>query len=69
MSTTQDCQISIYYHFNKTIKRSGSIFQFKALSQKHSRNVCHTAHYYLTKFHFDGIYDSKEISINVTTIM
>ena len=25
-----------------------------ALNQKHARNVCHTAHKYLTEFHFDS---------------
>ena len=32
------------YHFNKIIKEPGTSFQSPALSQKHVRNVCHTAH-------------------------
>ena len=66
MSTIQNGQISLYCYFNKIIKGPGTSFQSPALSQKHVRNVCHTA---LTKFHFDGTYDSKEISISVTSIM
>ena len=56
-------------HFNKIINEPGTSFQSPALSQKHVRIVCHTAHQYLTKFHFDSTKDSKEISISVTSIM
>ena len=69
MSTTKNGQISLYCHFNKIIKVSGTSFQSPALSQKHVRNVCHTARKYLTKFRFDSTSDSKEISISVTSIM
>ena len=43
MSTIKNDQISLYRYFNKIIKGSGTSFQFPALSQKHIRNVCHTA--------------------------
>ena len=55
MSTIKNGQICLYSHFKKIIKARGASFQSPALSQKHVRNVCHTAHYYLTKFHFDCI--------------
>ena len=55
-------------HFNKIIKVSVTSFQSPALSQKHVRKVCCTSHYYLTKFHFDSTQDTREISINVTSI-
>ena len=54
MSTIKNGQILLNCHFNKIIKGPGSSFQSPALIQKHVRNVCHTAHKYLTKFHFDG---------------
>ena len=60
---------SHYCHFNKMIHGPRTSFQSKALSQKHVRNICHTAHQYLTKFHFDSTYDSKVISRSVTSIM
>ena len=41
--------ISLYCYFRKIIKGPGTSFQSPALSQKHVRNVCHTAHQYLTK--------------------
>ena len=69
MSTTKNGQISLYFHFNKMIKEPGTSFQSPTFSQKDVRNVCHTAYYYLTKFHFDSTLDSKEISIKVTTII
>ena len=47
MSTIKNGQIS-----NHKIKR-GTSFQSLALNQEHVRNVCYTAHYYLTKFRFD----------------
>ena len=40
-------------HFNKIIKEPGTSFQSPAFSQKHVRNVCYTAHQYLTKFNFN----------------
>ena len=65
MSIIKNGQISLFCHFNKIIK--GSSFQSPALNQKHFRNVCQTAHQYLTKFSFDSTQDSKEISISVTS--
>ena len=64
-------QVSLYCCFNKIVKGLGTSFQSSALSQNMFviRNVFHTAHLYLTKFHFDSIEDSKEISIGVTSIM
>ena len=53
MSTIKNGQMLLYYYFNKIKKEPGTSFQSPAFSQKHGRNVCHTAHYYLTKFHFD----------------
>ena len=44
MSTIKNGQISLYYHFNKIIKGPGTSFHSPALSQKHVRNVFHTAH-------------------------
>ena len=61
MSTIKNSQILLYCHFNKIINKSGTSFQSPALSQKHVRNVCHTAHQYLTKFNFDRTQGSKEI--------
>ena len=55
MSTIKNGQISLYCYFNKITKGSGTSFQSPALRQKYDRNVCHTAHQYLTKFHFDSI--------------
>ena len=55
MSTIKNDQILLYCHFNKIIKEPGTSFQIPAFSQKHVRNVCHTAHWYLTKFHFDSV--------------
>ena len=70
MSTIKNGQISLYCHFNEIIiKESGTSFQFPALSQKQARNVFHTAHLYLTKFHFDSTSNSKEINISETSIM
>ena len=62
-------QISLHCHFTKMKTGPGTNFQSPALSQKHVGNVCHSANQYLTKFHFDGTEDSKEISINTTCIM
>ena len=44
----------LYCHLNKIIKEPGTSFQHPAVNQKHVRNIYHTAHYYLTKFHFDS---------------
>ena len=65
MSTIKNGQI-LLCHFNKIMKEPGTNFQSPAFCQKHVRNVCHTAHQYLTKFHFDRTQNSKEISISVT---
>ena len=46
MSTNKNGQISIYCHFNKIIKGTGTSLQSQALTQKHGRNVCHTGHWY-----------------------
>ena len=43
MSTMKNGQILLYCHFNKIIKEPGASFQSPAFSQKHVRNVCHTA--------------------------
>ena len=64
MSSMKNDQISLYCGLNKIIKGHGTTFQSPELSHKHVRNVCHTAHQYLTKFHFDSTYDSKEISLS-----
>ena len=69
MSTIKNGQILLYCHFNEIIKEPGTSFQTPAFSQKHTKNVCHTAHQYLTKFRFDSPYDSKKISKSVTCIM
>ena len=45
--------ILLYCHINKIIKEPATSFQSPAFSQEHVRNVCHTAHKYLAKFHFD----------------
>ena len=44
MSTIKNDQILLYWHFNKTIKEPGTSFRSPVFSQKHVRNVCHTAH-------------------------
>ena len=43
MSTIKNGQILMYCHFDKIIKEPGTSFQSPAFSQKHVRNVCHTA--------------------------
>ena len=43
MSTIKNDQISLYCHFNKVIKGSGTSFQSPELRKKHARNICHTA--------------------------
>ena len=53
MSTIKNDHISLYCHFNKIVKGPETSFQFPALSQKHVRNICHTVHLHLTKFHFE----------------
>ena len=44
MFTVKNGQISLYCHFDETIKGPGTSSQPLALSQKHARNVCQTAH-------------------------
>ena len=68
MSTIKNGQISLYFRFNKVIKEPGTSFQSSPFNQKDVKNVCHTAHQYLTKFYFDSTQDSKEISVSVTSI-
>ena len=51
------------------VKRPATSFQSPTLSQEHIRNIFHTVHWYLTKFHFDNTQASKEIRISVTSIM
>ena len=41
-------------HFNTKIKEPGISFQSPALTKEQVRNVSHTVHYYLTKFHFSS---------------
>ena len=53
MSSIKNDQISLHCHFYKIIKGPGARFQSPALSQKYVRNICHTVHWFLTKFHFD----------------
>ena len=36
--------LNVYCHLNKILKGPGNSFPSPALSQKHVRNVCHTAH-------------------------
>ena len=62
-------QISLYCSCSKIIKRSGTSFQSPGLSQKQVRNVFHTTHKYLTKFHRDNTQNSEEVSLSVTFIM
>ena len=69
MPTHKNGQISPHCHYKKIIKGPRTSFKSPALSQKHVKNVCHIAHYYLTKFHFDSTYDSKEVCGSVTSIM
>ena len=69
MSAIKDAQISLYCHFNKIIKKSRTSFLYLALSQKHVKNVCHTGYKYFTKFHFDSTWGSREISMNITSII
>ena len=44
MSTIKDGQILLFCYLNKIIKGPGTSFQSPSLSQKHVRNVGHTAH-------------------------
>ena len=69
MSTVKNGPISLYCHFNKILKEPGTSFQSPVLNQKHVRNVCHTVHLCLTKFHFGSTWGSKEISISLPSIM
>ena len=54
---------SRYFHFYEIIKRPKISFQSPALNQKHAGNVCHTAHWHLTKFHFDSTFQKKKTSV------
>ena len=54
MLAIKNGQISLYCHFNKMIKGPVTSSQSPTVSEKHVRNVCHTAHQYLTIFHFDS---------------
>ena len=56
MSTIKNGYISLYFRFNKIIKKPGTSSQSPGLSQKHIGNIYHTAHQYLTKFHFDNYF-------------
>ena len=53
MLTFENGQISLYCHFNKIIKGSGTSFQSPELSQNNVRDVCHFDSVIL-KFHFDS---------------
>ena len=64
MSTIKNDQILLYCCFNKIIKGPGTSYRFPALRKKHDKSLCHTAHYYLTKFHFDSTKDSKKTSVS-----
>ena len=44
MSTIKNGQMLLYCYFNKIMKEPGTSFQSPAVSQKHVRNVCYTAH-------------------------
>ena len=46
-------QILLYCRFKKILKGPGISLNSPGLSQN-VRNVYHTAHWYLTKFHFDS---------------
>ena len=64
MSAIKNDQNSLC-HLDKVINGPPASFQSLALGQKHVTNVCHTAHQYLTKFHFSSIDDSREAKIGV----
>ena len=42
--TIKNGKFSLYYNFNKILKWPGTSFQSPSSSQKHVRNICHTAH-------------------------
>ena len=65
MSTIENGYIQLYCHFNEIIKGSGTSFKSPALKENMLQMFCHTAQYYLTKFHFDSTEDSKEVNISV----
>ena len=44
MSVIKNGQILLYYHINKIVKGPGTSFQSPEVSQKHVRNIFHTAH-------------------------
>ena len=56
-------------YFNKSREGPGTSFHSPAASQDHVRNVFHTAHQYLTKFHFDSAQNSKKIIVSVMLMM
>ena len=53
MLTFKNGQISLYCHFNKIIKGSGTSLQSPELRQNNVRDVCHFDSVIL-KFHFDS---------------
>ena len=64
MSSIKNDQSSLFCHFNKIIKGPGASFQSPKLSQKHVRDIFHTAHLFLTKFYFDRtVNNPEEISV------
>ena len=65
MSTMKNGKILLYFHFSKIIKKSGTIFQPPALSQKNWN--CHTAQQYLTKSHFNKIPAPKKVKKQIHT--
>ena len=69
VSAIKNGQISLYCYSNKIINGPKICFQSPVLSQKHARNMCHTVHQYLTKFHFNSTFDPKEISNIAMPIM
>ena len=69
MQTIKNDQILLHFYVNNIIKWPGTSVRSPELNQKHVRIACHTEHQYLSTFHFDSTYDSKELSINVISIM
>ena len=64
MSSIKNDQISLHSHFDKIIKGPWTSFQSPALSQKHVRNIFHTANQFLIKFHFHRtVNNPEEISV------
>ena len=67
MSTIKNGHILLYCHFNKFKKEPGTSLQSTENLSKNLLEMCHKTHYYLTKFHCDSIWGSKEISMDVTS--